>query len=234
MAKSSRKKSSSPRKKTATNKVAGKKKAGKNVGSAPKDKEPLGLRVIGGKLRGSKLQYAGDNRVRPMKDRTREAVFNLISVASKGRHVIDLFAGTGALAIEALSRGAASATMIEKHLGTLHNLRLNVDALKLTDRCHLIHADAFYMARHSDELKAPTETAWLVFCSPPYDFFVGKQAEMLEMLAILYENSPAGSIFVVESDQRFSFDLLGLTEENDLRRRTYTPAEIGVYSKPTA
>ena len=208
------------------------KSAGKNVGSAPKDKESLGLRVIGGRLRGSKLQYAGDNRVRPMKDRTREAVFNLISVASKGRHVIDLFSGTGALAIEALSRGSISATLIEKHLATMRNLRLNIETLNLADCCRLIQADAFYIGRHPEELKAPAEVAWLVFCSPPYDFYTEKQKEMLELLANLYENAPEGSIFVVESDQRFSWDLLDLTEANDLRRRTYVPAEIGVYIKP--
>ena len=212
-------------------KGASPKRSGKNVGSSPGKKEAVGLRVIGGRLRGSKLQYAGDNRVRPMKDRTREAVFNLISTASKGKHVVDLFAGTGALAIEALSRGAVSATMIEKHLATMRNLRVNLDAFNLTGQCRLKQADAFYMARHPDELEVPASLPWLVFCSPPYDFFVERQAEMLEMLGLLYENSPAESIFVIESDYRFDFELLQLTEENDLRRRTYPPAEIGIYKK---
>lgn len=208
------------------------KRSGRNVGSKPGEKEAVGLRVIGGRLRGSKLHYAGDNRVRPMKDRTREAVFNLISIASKGKHVIDLFAGTGALAIEALSRGAVSATIIEKHLATMRNLRANLDAFDLASCCRLKQADAFYMASHPDELETAPGLPWLVFCSPPYDFYVEKQAEMLEMLRHLYENSPTESIFVVEADHRFDFDLLQLAEENDLRRRTYAPAEIGVYKKP--
>ena len=197
----------------------------------PGEKEAVGLRVIGGRFRGSKLQYAGDNRVRPMKDRTREAVFNLISTASKGKHVIDLFAGTGALAIEALSRGAVSATLIEKHLATMRNLRMNIESLALADFCRLIQADAFYMARHPAELQVPTHLPWQVFCSPPYDFYVEKQTEMLEMLQLLYENAPEESVFVIESDNRFDFGLLQLAEENDLRRRSYPPAEIGVYQK---
>ncbi|MDR1382691.1 MAG: RsmD family RNA methyltransferase [Planctomycetaceae bacterium] len=205
--------------------------AGKNVGSTPGEKTPVGLRIIGGGLRGSKLQYSGDNRVRPMKDRTREAVFNLISVASKGKHVIDLFAGTGALAIEAISRGAVSATLVEKHLGTMKNLRQNIDSLQLTDSCRLVQADAFYLAKHPDEFSAAASFSWLVFCSPPYDFFVIKQKEMLEMLQLMYQNAPVDSVFVVESDRRFCFEQLQLPEECDLRRRTYPPAEIGVYKK---
>ncbi len=224
MAKNSRKKDKSMKKKP----------SGRNIGSQPGEKEALGLRVIGGRLRGSKLQYAGDNRVRPMKDRTREAVFNLISIASKGKHVIDLFAGTGALAIEALSRGAVSVTLIEKHLATMRNLRGNIDALALTDRCRPVHADTFYMARHPAELSLPPNLPWLVFCSPPYDFYVAKQAETLEMLQLLYDHAPEESVFVVESDNRFDFELLQLAEENDLRRRGYPPAEIGVYRKPAA
>ena len=221
MAKNTRKKDKSTQKK----------RSGRNVGSSPGEKEAVGLRVIGGRLRGSKLQYAGDNRVRPMKDRVREAVFNLISTTSKEKHVIDLFAGTGALAIEALSRGAVSATLIEKHLATMRNLRANIESLALADCCRLLQADAFYMARHPEELQVPTNLPWLVFCSPPYDFYVEKQFEMLEMMQLLYVNAPIESVFVIESDSRFDFSLLQLTEENDLRRRSYPPAEIGVYRK---
>ena len=208
-----------------------KKQSGGNVGSLPGAKETVGLRVIGGRLRGSKLLYSGDNRVRPMKDRTREAVFNLISTASKGKHVIDLFAGTGALAIEALSRGAVSATLIEKHLTTMRNLRANLEALALTEHCRPVQADAFYMVRHLTELKLPPDLPWLVFCSPPYDFYVEKQAEMLAMLQFLYNHAPAESVFVIEANSQFDFHLLQLTEVNDLRRRSYRPAEIGIYRK---
>src|ERR1041384_2997332 len=74
------------------------------------------VRIIGGTFRGRRLQYHGDPVVRPMKHRTREAIFNLVSTECAGRHAIDLFAGTGALGLEALSRGAASATFIEKHV----------------------------------------------------------------------------------------------------------------------
>ena len=91
-------------------------KRNKNVGSEPGDRgDSVGLRVVGGIFRGTKLRYAGDRRVRPMKERVREAIFNLLGESVKGKHAIDLFTGTGALCFEAISRGARSATAIEIH-----------------------------------------------------------------------------------------------------------------------
>src|SRR3954453_4982920 len=81
--------------------------------------EPIaGLRIIGGSLRGRKMSYSGEPRTRPMKDRVREAVFNLLGAPVEGSHAIDLFAGTGALGLEAISRGAVRATFIERHVPT--------------------------------------------------------------------------------------------------------------------
>ena len=74
----------------------------------PSPHEPAGVRIIGGRFRGRKILYSGDPRTRPMKDRVREAVFNLLGTAVRGKHALDLFAGTGALGLEALSRGAAA------------------------------------------------------------------------------------------------------------------------------
>ena len=68
--------------------------------------DSVGLRIIGGTFRGRKLEYAGDMRVRPMKDRVRESVFNLVGTDVKGKFVLDLFGGTGAVCLEAISRGA--------------------------------------------------------------------------------------------------------------------------------
>src|SRR5271154_4383856 len=88
-----------------------------------------GLRIIGGRFRGRKLEYSGDPRTRPMKDRVREALFNLLSTAVKGKVAIDLFAGTGALGLEALSRGAARAVFIERHRPTAQTIGRNAAAL---------------------------------------------------------------------------------------------------------
>ena len=201
----------------------------RNVGSEPGAKEPLGLRIIGGKFRGSKLQYAGDNRVRPMKDRVREAVFNLIGPAIKGMYAIDLFGGTGAIAIEAISRGATAATVIELHLPTASLLRKNLEALDLLPICNLCKTDAFFWVKNEAE-HPPKEASWIVFCSPPYDFYVSRKAEMLDMLNRLVDLAPDDSIFVIEADQRFDLTLLPRVPEPN-RIRTYSPAVIAIFTK---
>ena len=86
-----------------------------NAGRSPKggQAKPVGVRIIAGQFRGRKLLYAVDPRTRPMKDRVRQALFNRLGPAVQGKVAIDLFAGTGALGFEALSRGAARAVLVE-------------------------------------------------------------------------------------------------------------------------
>ncbi len=163
-----------------------------------------------------------------MKDRVREAVFNLIGPSVKGKHVVDLFAGTGALALEAISRGAIFATMIELHLPTAKNARTNIENLGLGEICRQVNTDTFYWAktRENFESKAP----WLVFVSPPYEFFISRKREMVEMIGSLYETAPIDSLFVIEADGRFDFESLGLSI-SEKKRRSYPPAEVGIIVK---
>ena len=211
---------------TPQKKAAKKSKPKRNVGSEPCAKDAVGLRIIGGRFHGTRLQYIGDNRVRPMKDRVREAVFNLIGPTIKGKHVVDLFGGTGALCIEAISRGAVSGTAIELHLPTAALLRKNLESLDLLGIVELRKTDAFFWAKNKAE--HPRGTPWIVFCSPPYEFYVDRRNEMLELLTNLHHSAPAESVFVIESDNRFDFSLLPLSDAAT-RTRSYPPAEIAVY-----
>lgn len=211
------------------------------------------LRIIGGVFRGSKLTYGafqrgGSQVTRPMKHRVREAMFNLVSTECKGRHAIDLFAGTGALGLEALSRGAVSATFIEKHIPTARVVQENISALRVDDRCQLLTTSAFLWSKRdlpkTDGKVAKTEgpsyfapppldLPWLVFCSPPYAFYIDRQQETLELIAAVMKYAPEGSIFLVEADERFDFQLLPgqvALERGDpgWDVRTYPPAVVGV------
>jgi 16S rRNA (guanine(966)-N(2))-methyltransferase RsmD len=103
----------------------------------------VGLRIIGGRFRGRKLLYSGQLRTRPMKDRLRQAIFNLIGPAVQGKHVFDLFAGTGALALEALSRGADRATLIEQHYPTANVIRQNIAILGVEQQAEVITGNVF-------------------------------------------------------------------------------------------
>ncbi|MBI2826058.1 MAG: RsmD family RNA methyltransferase [Planctomycetia bacterium] len=184
------------------------------------------LRIVGGSLARRRLKYAGDPRTRPMKDRVREAVFNLIGPAVAGKHAIDLFAGTGALALEAISRGAARATLVERHYPTAAVIGENVAALAVESAVQVVTADVFIWSRRLPDLgPAP----WVVFCSPPYDFYVDRRADVLALVTRLLESAPAESIFVVEADARFDYGALPSPEAWDIR--DYPPARVGIRRK---
>jgi 16S rRNA (guanine966-N2)-methyltransferase len=187
---------------------------------------PVGLRIIGGTLRGRGLRYSGDPAVRPMKDRVREAVFNLVGPSVAGKHALDLFAGTGALGLEALSRGAARATFIEQHFPTARILEENIAALGVQDRAELIPGNVFLRALWQQRMST---LAWLVFSSPPYVFYEERRDEMLDLVGGLMAAAPDGSLFVVESDDRFDFALLPEPDSWDVR--SYPPAVIGIHCK---
>jgi 16S rRNA (guanine966-N2)-methyltransferase len=188
---------------------------------------PIGLRIIGGAFRGRKLDYTGDRRTRPMKDRVREAIFNLLGPSIAGAHAVDLFAGTGALGLEAVSRGAVRATFIEQHFPTADLLQRNAAALGIERQCEVIAANTFIWARRH---RPSGPESWAVFCSPPYDFYLERREEMLDLLRGLIQSAPAGSQFVVEADARFDFGILPSAEAWDIRE--YSPAVVGILKKP--
>lgn len=181
------------------------------------------LRVIGGDMRGRTFQYNGDAGLRPMKDRVREAVFNLIGPAVKGKHVIDLFGGTGAMAFEAISRGATSAQIIERRFPNATMIERNAESLGITDKIQVQAADTFIAHK---QLEAPDKPT-IVFCCPPYEFYVSRTDETVGMIVRLCELVPAGSLILVESDDRFDTNLLPHVDKWDVR--TYSPAVVGLY-----
>ena len=200
-----------------------------NSGQKPLDAErsTVGLRIIGGHFRGRKLEYSGDLRTRPMKDRLREAVFNLIGPDIRGKHALDLFAGTGALGLEAISRGAQQATFIEQHYPTAAVIRQNIATLGLEQQTDIVPGNTFIWWKKRGTVLP--ERPWAVFCSPPYDFYVTRSQEMLELIAGLLQAAPSGSVAVVEADERFDF--LTLPDPQAWTVRAYPPAVVGIYRK---
>ncbi len=181
------------------------------------------MRIVGGKMGGRKLKYAGDNRVRPMKDRVREALFNLLGPPVKGTFAIDLFGGTGALALEAISRGAIGAIVVERHIPTSKVIRENIESLNLGDEVQLVNADAFRWWRDAGDLSS---APWVVFISPPYRFFTERMDDMLQMIESALQRAPEGSMIAVEATKEFDFEQLPHPEHWDVR--TYPPAVVGL------
>ncbi|CAN7314656.1 16S rRNA (guanine(966)-N(2))-methyltransferase RsmD [Aminobacter sp. LjRoot7] len=133
------------------------------------------MRVVGGDLRGRPLATPRDNAIRPTTDRTREAVFNMLAHRFGGRldgaRVLDLFAGTGALGIEALSRGAAYCVFIEESAEGRGLVRTNVESFGLTGRTKIFRRDATGLG------DAGTLGPFgLVFADPPYGKGLGERA----------------------------------------------------------
>jgi 16S rRNA (guanine966-N2)-methyltransferase len=212
-----------------------KRKRSEPTTAAARDDPETDVRIIGGEFRGRRLHYHGDAVVRPMKHRTREAVFNLIGTECAGRHAIDLFAGTGALGLEALSRGAQYATFIEKHVPTARIVEKNIRTLGIEDRATVAVTSAFlWSKRDLPGAAATSEKPWLVFCSPPYAFYVDRDAEMNELIQRLQQHSPPSSILVVEAEEPFDFNLLRDTasppsDNSDWDVRSYPPAVVGIW-----
>ncbi|HEX5447160.1 MAG TPA: RsmD family RNA methyltransferase [Pirellulales bacterium] len=182
------------------------------------------MRIIGGVLRGRKIDYSGDQRTRPMKDRVREAVFNLLGDVA-GMRALDLFAGTGVLGFEALSRGASRALFLEQHFPTADRIRRSAADLDVESACEVVAADTLLWLRRGVP-PADDQRPWLVFCSPPYDLYVSRRDAMLALVEQLWAAAPLESRFVVEADERF--DLALLPEPAAWRLRDYPPARVGV------
>lgn len=185
------------------------------------------LRIVGGRFKGQQISYLGEVGTRPMKDNVREALFNLVGGWVPGKAAFDLFAGTGAVGLEALSRGASKAFLVERHIPTVRLIRENVRVLDRELPAEIVSSDTFFWVREflADPVKWPLEP-WIVFCCPPYDLFVEQLDDLLEMIKGLIDVAPADSLFIVESDNRF--DPGKLPDSDRWRVRQYAPALISV------
>src|SRR3979490_2805416 len=122
------------------------------------------LRVAGGEARGRRLK--APNGIRPTQGIAKEGTFNLVGPDIAGAHVLGLCAGSGALGIEALSRGAADVTFVDREPRGLAILRQNLDALELKDRAHVVRGDVVRWLESSPDAVG---RAGLVFLDPPYE-----------------------------------------------------------------
>jgi 16S rRNA (guanine966-N2)-methyltransferase len=162
------------------------------------------MRIVAGELRGRLIEAPPGRDTRPTTDKVREAVFNALGSADLVRDAVvaDLYAGSGALGIEALSRGAAEAVFVERDRAALRVLRDNLDALGLGDRARVQQGDALALAGRI--------SADLVLADPPYEFEAWP-----ELLAKL----DAG--FVVAESGRSLEDLEGVDGWRSVRSKRY-------------
>lgn len=120
------------------------------------------IRIIGGEWKGRRLEVLDAEGLRPTTDRNRERLFNWLQFKVAGKRALDLFAGSGALGFEALSRGAEFVTFIEKHAKVAERIRSNVEAFGVSDRAQLVKGDAL---KSIEKLEGPFD---IVFIDPPF------------------------------------------------------------------
>lgn len=151
------------------------------------------MRIIAGEFRGRKLAGPVAPGVRPTSDRLRETLFNLVDVETPGRRVLDVFAGTGAVGLEALSRGAAHVTFVERDARAAGVIARNVATCGATGRCIIVRSDVTKLAR-----RLGPERFDLVFVDPPYDFD-GVDAALAEAAALV---APGGLVVLEHARRR--------------------------------
>lgn len=132
------------------------------------------MRIIGGRWRGHRLKPPPDRQVRPTTDRVREAWMSALGGTLEGRTVVDLFAGSGALGLEAASRGAEHVVLVERARGALRVIEENVGRLGAGDRATIVGEDAFRYVRSLEP-----EAFDLALADPPYGR--GEAARLAEM-----------------------------------------------------
>ena len=175
------------------------------------------MRIVAGAYKGRRIEAPRGRSTRPTSDRVREALFSILGTAVDGARVLDLFAGSGALGIEALSRGAAQAVFVDSDESAIAAIEANLEALGIDARAH--RRDAFSWL----EGAARREEAFdLVFCDPPYSSASRTACRLSELLPPLLTES---SLTVTESDKRDPLLLaLPLVDE-----RTYGDTRIAIH-----
>src|SRR5207249_3255867 len=135
------------------------------------------MRIIAGEFRGRKLLPPEGDATRPITDRVKQSLFDIIAPQIEDARVYDLFAGTGSMGLECLSRGAAHANFFESDRSAIERLKKNIAALKLESRTQIIPGDVFKWFCSN----APANKAKLIFLDPPYRFLKEQPAKLRQL-----------------------------------------------------
>jgi 16S rRNA (guanine966-N2)-methyltransferase len=174
------------------------------------------VRIIAGTHKGQRIVAPRGIRTRPTSDRVRENVFNLVAPWVAAAQVLDLYAGSGAMGLEALSRGARRATLVESDVQACRAINENLDRLRIEGATVLCHDVIRFLA-------ADTRTYDLLFCDPPYDEYERIEPQLGRQLPRLL--APDG-LLVLETSSRSPEPDLPLTRRTS---RRYGAARITLF-----
>lgn len=181
------------------------------------------MRIVAGKFRGASIEAPKGLATRPTSDRVRQALFNVLEHGApgfdfEGARVLDLFAGSGALGLEALSRGARYAVFIEENAAARAAIRRNVEALGLTGVTKIWRRDATRLGE-----AATLQPFQLIFCDPPYGKGLGERA-----LGEAVDRGWADQGAVAVLEERAGGDIAWPAPFHEIDRRRYGDTQIAI------
>ena len=181
------------------------------------------MRIITGVARGIRLETLDGLDTRPTAERVKESVFSMLQFEIENRNVLDLFAGSGQLGLEALSRGALSCTFVEKSLDAMNIVKKNAKKTKLIDKCKILNIDYKDYLRQS-KIRDKFD---IVFLDPPYSQKI--IPEILECL-VRFDMLNTNAKIICESEDDIEYSRAGL---ETIKHNKYGRAYITVLTKPT-
>jgi 16S rRNA (guanine966-N2)-methyltransferase len=186
------------------------------------------VRIIAGDLRGRKIEVKHDPGLRPMSDRARGALFNILVNDIPDRPFYDIFAGSGAVGLEALSRGASQAIFVEKDGLAVQAILAHGKKFQVAERVRVLQVDAY---RWVDKGAIPSEPA-NYFVGPPYRDLEEKRDAILWLITVLQQRIAAESVIALQTDDNYDAGQLPESEHWDVRR--YGRNQIALWTHPTA
>ncbi len=171
------------------------------------------LRIVAGSLKGRKVQFMVSPALRPTPQLVREALFSILGNAVPKRPFFDVFAGTGVVGLEALSRGASSVTFVERDFRLAADIERHLQRFGVRDQTRLLRSDVY---RWIERFNPPAEPVTL-FLSPPFADFESKLDELLGVVSALQERLAVDSVLVLQSERSVPLDELARREEWDVR-----------------
>ena len=186
------------------------------------------IRIVAGSLRGRKLTCTVNASLRPTPQRVREALFSILGNAVPDRPFVDIFAGTGVVGLEAISRGASTVTFIERDFRLIGDLERHINEFGVGEQARIARTDVY---RWIERWQAPNEPVTL-FLSPPFRDFEHRLDELLNVIAQLQERASPGSVIVLQAESKAPLDELPARIEWDERRYGRNVLLIWVKTEP--
>jgi 16S rRNA (guanine966-N2)-methyltransferase len=160
------------------------------------------MRIISGKSKGRTVSHDTSGDLRPTSAKVREAIFDILQSTIKGARFLDLFAGSGAVGIESLSRGSAECTFVEENVSRAKKLRDVIEQFDISDKTDVICRDALSFLEHAAERRYD-----IIFADPPYNY-----KDLNEIVEIIYNKNiivKGGIVLIEHSSKRKLPDAVG-------------------------